>query len=299
MKKKLELLLLNIPLMSVAYAPAGTSLLKACVQKAGFTCKVIDYNIKLWNAQSDNKKISDLENYFSINADVDIELKNLIDQYYKLIVKEILEIDPKNVGFSVFTFQCQRATTEILKILRPVYKGKIIIGGAGISTRGIASSNADYGEKLMSEGLIDSYIKGDGDIAITEFLKGNIDYAGINGNPYMGINNLDTIPYPDWSDVINEPYRYHDQKLLPITGSRGCVRHCSFCDIHEFWTKFRFRSGDSIAKEMIENYEKHGITTFYFMDSLINGSMKAYRELCETLVNYYNDKNLPDKFFRW
>ena len=50
MAKKLDILLCNIPLMSVAYAPAGTSLLKACVQKKGFTCKVIDYNIKLWNA---------------------------------------------------------------------------------------------------------------------------------------------------------------------------------------------------------------------------------------------------------
>ena len=35
------------------------------------------------------------------------------------------------------------------------------------------------------------------------------------------------------------------------------------------------------------------------MDSLINGSMKAYRELCDTLVKYYNDNNLPDRFFRW
>lgn len=299
MEKNLDIALLNVPLMSVAYAPAGTSLLKACVQNAGYTCRVIDYNIKLWNAQTDKKIIADLENYFSINADVDLELKNLIDQYYKLVVKEIIELNPKNVGISVFTFQCQRATTELLKILRPVYKGKIIIGGAGISTRGIASSNADYGEKLLAEGLIDCYIKGDGDIAITEFLKGNNDYAGINGNPYVGITNLDKIPYPDWSDVIDESYRYHDKKLLPITGSRGCVRHCSFCDIHEFWAKFQFRSGDNIAKEMIENYEKHGITTFYFMDSLINGSMKAYRELCNTLVNYYENNNLPDKFFSW
>ncbi|MDK2772568.1 MAG: radical SAM protein [Flavobacterium sp.] len=299
MENKPDIVLCNIPFMSVAYAPAGTSLLKACLQKAGFSCTVKDYNIKLWNAQTDDNIIAELENYFTINAKVSEEIQLLINQYYKIIVDEILELDPRWVGFSVFTFQCQRATTEILKLLRPKFKNKIMIGGAGISTRGIASNNADYGDKLIKENLIDAYIKGDGDIVLVELVKGNMDYPGINGNPYEGVKDLDAIPLPDWSDVIDEPYRYHDQKILPITGSRGCVRHCSFCDIHEFWTKFKFRSGKNIANEMIQNFDKHGIKTFYFMDSLINGSMKAFRELCKALIDYYEESNLEDKFFRW
>ena len=299
MAKNLDIVLCNIPFMSVAYAPAGTSLLKACIQQAGYTCTVKDYNIKLWDSLSDTKTITDLENYFTINSSVETDTQILVNQYYDLIVNELLKLNPKWIGFSVFTFQCQRATTEILQRLRPKFKGRIMIGGAGISTRGIASSNADYGEKLIKDNLIDIYIKGDGDIAIIEMLKGNIDFAGINGNPYKGVPDLNVIPKPDWSDVIDLPYRYHDKKILPITGSRGCVRHCSFCDIHEFWTKFKFRSGQNIADEMIENYKTHGIKDFYFMDSLINGSMKAFRELCATLVSYYQENNLPDKFFRW
>ena len=50
------------------------------------------------------------------------------------------------------------------------------------------------------------------------------------------------------------------------------MRHCTFCDIHEFWTKFRFRSGKNIAEEMIENYEKHNIkrsVTEVFMTAVI------------------------------
>ena len=290
MAKNLDIVLCNIPFMSVAYAPAGTSLLKACIQQAGYTCTVKDYNIKLWDSLSDTKTITDLENYFTINSSVETDTQILVNQYYDLIVNELLKLNPKWIGFSVFTFQCQRATTEILQRLRPKFKGRIMIGGAGISTRGIASSNADYGEKLIKDNLIDIYIKGDGDIAIIEMLKGNIDFAGINGNPYKGVPDLNVIPKPDWSDVIDLPYRYHDKKILPITGSRGCVRHCSFCDIHEFWTKFKFRSGQNIADEMIENYKTHGIKDFYFMDSLINGSMKAFRELCATLVSYYQEK---------
>ncbi len=197
MAKNLDIVLCNIPFMSVAYAPAGTSLLKACIQQAGYTCTVKDYNIKLWDSLSDTKTITDLENYFTINSSVETDTQILVNQYYDLIVNELLKLNPKWIGFSVFTFQCQRATTEILQRLRPKFKGRIMIGGAGISTRGIASSNADYGEKLIKDNLIDIYIKGDGDIAIIEMLKGNIDFAGINGNPYKGVPDLNVIPKPD------------------------------------------------------------------------------------------------------
>ena len=104
MENKPDIVLCNIPFMSVAYAPAGTSLLKACLQKAGFSCTVKDYNIKLWNAQTDDNIIAELENYFTINAKVSEEIQLLINQYYKIIVDEILELDPRWVGFSVFTF---------------------------------------------------------------------------------------------------------------------------------------------------------------------------------------------------
>ena len=271
MVKQSDIVLCNIPFMSVAYAPAGTSLLKACLQEKGFICTVKDYNIKLWDSLSEKKIIDDLENYFTVNTSLDTDTQILVEQYYELIVSELVALNPRWIGFSVFTFQCQRATTEILQRLR----------------------------RLIKDNLIDAYIKGDGDIALVELLKGNFEYAGINGNPYRGVPNLNVIPKPDWSDVIDLPYRYHDRKILPITGSRGCVRHCTFCDIHEFWTKFKFRSGQNIADEMIENYKTHGITDFYFMDSLINGSMKAFRELCKTLVEYYHANNLPEKFFRW
>ena len=161
----------------------------------------------------DKKIIADLENYFTVNTTLDTDTQILVNQYYELVIKELVELNPKWIGFSVFTFQCQRACTEILQRLRSRYKGRIMIGGAGISTRGIASSNADYANKLMEEGLIDAYIKGDGDIALIELMKNNFDYAGINGNPYAGVPDLNVIPKPDWSDVIDLPYRYHNRKI--------------------------------------------------------------------------------------
>ena len=104
MVKQTDLILCNIPFMSVAYAPAGTSLLKACLQEAGFSCTVKDYNIKLWHSLSDKKTIADLENYFTVNTTLDTDTQILVNQYYELIIKELLELNPKWIGFSVFTF---------------------------------------------------------------------------------------------------------------------------------------------------------------------------------------------------
>ena len=95
MVKQTDMALLNIPFMSVAYAPAGTSLLKACIQEAGFTCIVKDYNIKLWHSLSDPKVIADLENYFTVNASLDTDTQILVDQYYDLVVEDLLKLNPK------------------------------------------------------------------------------------------------------------------------------------------------------------------------------------------------------------
>jgi radical SAM superfamily enzyme YgiQ (UPF0313 family) len=95
-------------------------------------------------------------------------------------------------------------------------------------------------------------------------------------------------------------YRYTTgDPQIPITGSRGCIRKCSFCDIHVAWKKYRYRSGKSIAKELIYHYKKYNVRNFWFTDSLINGSMKNFRELCECLVEFYQANDLSLRHFNW
>lgn len=298
---KCDILLVNVPFISTAYPPAGTSALKGAVQQHGFTAKVLDFNLDLFSKKLDKNILSDLENYFTVNTDLQNQSKPILENYYIQCIEQIKKYNPTWLGISVFTFQCQRATIDLCKLVRQICPHlKIVIGGAGISTSGIASHTADFGDNLKQQNLIDHYIKGDGEISLVELMKNNLNYPGINKPVYKVIDDLDKLAFPDYDDVIDLPYEYHNHvKILPITGSRGCVRHCTFCDIHAFWKKFAFRSGKNIAKEMISLYEKYQIKNFFFMDSLINGSMKAYRELCSVLVEYYEQNNLGDKFFRW
>lgn len=295
-----DILLLNVPRISLVYPPAGTSLLKGVVEQQGFTCIVKDANFELLDSIKDPDDFETITNYFTIpNAEMTTHCQKIIDEWYTKLVNYILKLNPKHVGISVFTFECQVATRELCKLLRRVYKGKIIIGGAGLSTTGIATQVNDFGNKLLDSNLVDYYVRGEGEYALVDILKENKG-AGINNDSYVQIEDLNSLAYPNYDDVIKYKYHYAiDNIQLPITTSRGCVRRCSFCDIHAFWKKYTYRSGENIAQEMITHYEKYGVRDFFFTDSLINGNLKSFRQLCNWLVDYYEKNNLPDKFFSW
>jgi radical SAM superfamily enzyme YgiQ (UPF0313 family) len=73
--------------------------------------------------------------------------------------------------------------------------------------------------------------------------------------------------------------------VITLNGSRGCVRRCTFCDVGAIWQRFRFRSGASLAQEIHQHWRDTGVTEYWFSDSLINGSMKAFNELLESLAD--------------
>ena len=295
-----DILLLNVPRISLVYPPAGTSLLKGVVEQHGYTCTVKDANFELLDAIDDEAAFEAITNYFTIpNSTLEPEHRQIVDQWYEELSQYILDLDPKYLGISVFTFECQRATRELCEWIRAYYRGKIIIGGAGLSTTGIATQINDFGNALKDADLVDYYVRGEGEHALIDILK-QADAAGVNNDNYVQIENLDDIAFPNYDDVIKYDYHYNiDNIQLPITTSRGCVRRCSFCDIHAFWKKYTYRSGENVAQEMIAHYEKYGVTDFFFTDSLINGNLKSFRQLIDSLLQYYKANNLPDRFFSW
>lgn len=298
----IDVLFINVPQISLVYPPAATSLLKGICEHHGYGARVKDFNLQLYDNCSSDEIAQELDHWFSLN-DIEFELSApaeiYLEQYYQQVVKEILEINPRFLAISVFTFQCQLFTRGLLTRLRPLFANKIIVGGAGLSTNGIASAQNDFGSDLLQQNLVDFYIRGEGDRAILDLLSGKSG-PGINNDQQEQIDDLDAIPYPNYDDVINLNYRFTTgSPQIPITGSRGCIRKCSFCDIHVAWKKYRYRSGHNVAKEFVYHYQKYNVRNFWFTDSLINGSMKSFREFCQSLVNFYTENNLPMRYFNW
>lgn len=175
--------------------------------------------------------------------------------------KLVLTIDQYEfnwLGISVFSFLQKDIALELGS-----YYDNVVYGGSGITP--------DWTEK--------NYVTGEGEYALLEFLNGNHLYPGINGRPPQQINDLNELPPPDYSDQLEA----HSYNSLILSGSRGCVRNCTFCDVASIWPKYRFVDGYQLAENMHKVVKQTGIKKISFSDSLVNGSMKHFRQLCQAL----------------
>lgn len=293
----LDILFLNVPLMSLGYPAAGSALLSGICRHNGYKSMVVDMNYTLYN-QLGQDFYDEISSYLTLSGDIDPKIKYLYQEFLREQIVMIRKYCPKYLGISVFTFECQKFTQDLCQALRDDgYTSPIVLGGAGLSTTGIANKIADFGEYMVTQGLVNFYIRGEADQAILRLLEtGTLSDCG----KVYQIKNIESVPLSDYTNVINNKYIYPNNAVtLPVNGSRGCVRECSFCDIHKFWPKFEFRPGAAVANEMIQLFEQTGCRNFIFTDSLINGSLKSFRDMCGTLVAHYRRNNLPDAYFTW
>lgn len=181
------------------------------------------------------------------------------------------------IGASVFTFNSQIFTKLFLEVVREMYPTiKIVLGGAGMTSNhsNVNFITKDFGVDMINRGLADYVLKGEGDRALPALLTGN-DYF------FPQMDDLSNMPIPDYSDIN---FSLYSKPTLIVTGSRGCVRQCTFCDVHANWKKYKYRPGTDVANEIIHQYYTYGVKHFHFSDSLVNGSLKEFRIFCKTLA---------------
>lgn len=186
------------------------------------------------------------------------------------------------IGASVFTLNSQIFTRLFCKIVRnKLPDAKIILGGAGIKNNhsDLPTISLNFDVDMIKDGLADYAITGEGDLALPALLRGEKHNFG-------QMSSIKNLPIPDYSDI---DFSLYSNPTIVVTGSRGCVRKCTFCDVQVNWPKFRFRPGEEVAQEFIDQYNKYGIDRFIFSDSLVNGSMKEFRVFCRVLA----EANLP------
>lgn len=281
----IDIVLCNVPLVKTNEPFSAPAILKAIVEKNNFTAKTFDFNIEFNNLN----QTSNIENFWQFGQSADKKIVDEAHQYAEKWAGKILQCNPKWVGISVFAYTCKTATEILCMILKNENpKIKIVLGGNGMATGGI-NGDFKWSNQLIKSKKIDAYIRSEAEESLIQLLKGNISFPGINDNEKnTQIDDLDSYPIPNYKDYDTLNYSL---KRLPITGSRGCVRHCTFCDVHSHWKKFVFRSGESICNEMKILSKTHNIYHFSFTDSLINGSMKSYRDMIKSLSEYNKSAN--------
>jgi len=261
------------PPISLADSPLiGVSLLTAILLKNGYSCKLIDLNIELFRSgiYDDISKWDSIMSNYNFDELFDSEYSK-IKKFIESKVEGIINLKPRFIGIGVFTHSNARVTRKMCEIIRqqdPTIK--IVVGG--IYTNVI-------GEQFLRDGIIDYYIVGAGEIALLELMKGNKLYPGINNSNNISVP-FDTYEYPDYSQLDLSKYR---SKSLYVTASRGCPYRCSFCNVPNIWKDYQLRNSISVADEMFHNFQNYGVTHFQFTDSLMNGDMENFRQMCKDM----------------
>ena len=290
----LDILIAIVPKIEPDAPTIGPALLKTHVQDAGFSCEVVDLNIKLFRAaQKENMEhVWKYDDHFFSTEWRDPYLSDDFNKFYeqfKHVFDDWIELfrekNPRYLGLSLLSIYSQSVAIKIGQLVKEKLPHiKILLGGPQV----------EYGiDEFVKLGYLDHYIFGDAEKSLVEFLKGNFEYIGIdNIHKINQLHDLNSMKFPNYDDIDWDEYHDPEEELATyITGSRGCVKKCTFCNVHKIWPDFRFRSGENIANEMIYIKERYNRNVFKFTDSLINGSMKAFRSLCEILAEYKKEKD--------
>jgi anaerobic magnesium-protoporphyrin IX monomethyl ester cyclase len=283
-------ILLIIPPVIYARQPSiGVAYLSSYLKDKG-------YDVKCWDLNTEIQVSNDGDDAFwsqETNArEFFAKNKGLFENW----VDKILSYNAQIIGFSVW-LTSQYSSLRLAEMIKAKDKNKLIVfGGAGCSFTGkklIANSAVDIavlgeGERVLEE-IIKKYIN-DGKVESCPgcLIKRNGEIINCGSEPE--INNLDELPFPDFSDFSIDKYLYSSH--MPISFSRGCIWRCAFCDVPFCWKKFRSRSARNIYSEI--KYRLTGLSAkeFIVCDPSLNANLSVLSELCDLIIS----NNLRIKF---
>ena len=301
----LDIIFCTIPYSDLDYIYSAPAILKSVITTNGYTCKTKDFGLVLLELCDRNEELFNrIQSYFlTYNDDLSKKEREILNTFYQKIIEYFRDNPSKYIGITIFSIFTHKATVELLTLIKQSgINSKIIVGGRGAKVSIFMSAESvlklsklekvlEFGDLLKKRKLTDYVVIGDGEDAILDILRGNSlreDYK----------NDTFDYPLPDYSDYEFNKYLWEGgKKQFPITGSKGCVRDCDFCDVRFQFGRYKYRSGKDIAREMMYISDTLGYRKFIFTDSLVNGGLKIIEEFCSIIADY-NDAN-PEKSITW
>lgn len=218
-----------------------------------------------------------------------------IEEKSELLFGELL-LKHNVVGISLYSLNINSSYIFINKIVSYLKKYAnekvhVVLGGPHVSVT--------KKEALFKTGA-DFAIQGEGELTLSELLS-NLQnenrFKQINGliwrdtsgvvieNPPRGfIEDINTLPFPDYSVFKLNNYMNFEINEIPVNTSRGCPFDCVFCAVKLVSGKrFRPRSTENVMQEIRINYKK-GIRNFYITDDAFNLNMKRAEEICDVII---------------
>ena len=211
------------------------------------------------------------------------EVEIFIEEMRKIDYEIIKDADL--VGISTITPTAPRAyaiADRIREMGIPV-----IMGGPHVTYLAEeALGHADFvirgeGEQALME-LIDARENG-GDYSEVSNLSYRKDREIIHNPKQPPADNLDSLPYPDFSLLKRDQPTKGGRSTIPVLTSRGCPFDCSFCSVTGmFGKKYRFRSAENVLVELRQYNSRRNMIFFY--DDNFTANRKRTKELLEGMI---------------
>ena len=292
----------------VGCKPPAISILAAVVKNAGYGFKLIDltpYEImsgiaskEIGEERFEYKKVSNSER-------LPPRTKMSLEDFKILLRKEIEDYQPDIIGFTsiIHFFSMAKKLGDFIKTFS---SAPIIVGGVHPTA---------CPEDVIKESFVDMICIGEGEGALLDLLnrmdegKDITDIQNLwvkrDGKIYKNplrpiIENLDTLPFPDW-DVFPEiqfykPYMGRVYKYGDIERSRGCPFKCGYCInpyTHSLYGRKSFYRAKSTSRMMEELHflkDKYSLEFIRFWDELFVENRSKFAEFSKV---YAKEINLP------
>ena len=199
---------------------------------------------------------------------------------------------PDYIGITSTTVEINYAI-ELARELRASFPHALILMGGVHPTI--------FHESLVSEGICDMVIRGEGEEAIVALADDqpladipNLTWKGPSGKVIVNDMNehyvdIEKLPLPSYEKLPMN--RYHAAlgaaKKSPSVGmitSRGCPGNCTFCYSGMHGKRIRMQSAEKIMEQITFLMKNYGIKEISFYDDTFTTSKKRVERLCDLIL---------------
>jgi radical SAM superfamily enzyme YgiQ (UPF0313 family) len=254
---------------------------------------------------------------YLINKGHEVKLLDLTlsNNFKQDVEKVIYDFNPQLIGVSIrnidsttypgnlfFYLPVKNIILFIKELVEPEIP--VILGGAGFSI---------FSEEILRDLGHDIGIVGDGEYVLAEILKklerdedirkiakgicfidGKDEY---HQSPPWRVENLDDLPFPTRDLLENDAYLIDPMNAIgPTWGNiqtkRGCPMKCIYCSYRYIeGSNVRYRSPESIVKELELMVNNYGIKNVFIVDSVFNLDYNHVKNTCHEIINKKIDVN--------
>lgn len=236
------------------YPPLNLGYLLAVVRQAGYDARILDLQFS--------------------------------DDYLKELEENLPGYNVLGITSNIFSSTFARHIAERAKAISPQ---TTVVQGGPMSTGYPEYFFPDYADYVYA---------GEGEHGFVDFLKAD-DPKGVDGIIWWDgekkqgqrapfVQDLDHLPYPDWTSGTYDERRYgfsHGGAIAGIMTSRGCPYQCIFCTKIVHGSKFRLRSTENILGEIDMLTETINPQEIHLWDDNFTFYPERVRNICQAIID--------------